>query len=146
MTSEDQIEMAYRDLVEIVKVFQDELEFYNSKASATQINDRILRRARVRSLFAFVEGVSSALKSIAFQKRDSANVNFSVGELALLQDEDYILDDKGKVKTLAAKIRTENNIKFAFNAFARAGLVEYELEVDGAGWDSFKRHKKFVTV
>lgn len=111
------------------------------------------RRAYVRAVFAFIEGVTYRMKLLAFNDKDRPNVNFSPAELAFLLEEDFDLNDKGEVVSAPAKIRLVKNIRFAFKAIARANSVHFNLRVDEAGWDALKKavkvrdrlmHPKFI--
>ena len=79
------------------------------------------------------------MKRIAFACRFQPDVDFTFPEQALLSEESYELDDKGKVRTKAARIILAGNIKFAFRTYAQAHLAKYKVKDDGSGWDAFKK-------
>ena len=87
------------------------------------------RRAIVRAIFAQVEGVVYCMKRIAFSCRLQPGVSFSVGELMILLEKTYRPDDKGKAEEQRMQLSIKNNIKFAFRAYARVHMTDYELNI-----------------
>ena len=108
----------------------------------TNTVDLFWRRAYVRSVFAFIEGITYSLKLLAFEDKDEPHVDFSPAELAFLLEEDFDLNDKGEVVSVPAKISFAKNIRFAFRAIARANSVAFELKVSDAGWEALKKAAK----
>lgn len=105
----------------------------------TNIVDMFWRRAYVRSVFAFIEGVIYRMKLLAFEDSQYASVNFSSAELAFLIEEDFDVDDHGEIVSKPAKISLTRNLKFAFKAIARANGIGYKLRVDDNRWALFRQ-------
>ncbi len=59
-------------------------------------------------------------------------------EIALINEEDYELDDTGAVKTRKARLRFSGNFRFAFAVAAKAAGVTYQLDVGGDGWRTLR--------
>jgi hypothetical protein len=96
----------------------------------------------VRSVFAFMEGVTYRMKILAFEDKDKSGVNFSPAELAFLLEEDFDLNEKGEVVSVPAKIPLTKNIRLAFNTITRATSVNFDLQVGDVGWDALKKSAK----
>ncbi len=106
----------------------------------TQLN----RRAFVRSLFALIEGGTFLLKQYALEINKMGITkkgvgHFSQAELALLQEEQYDLTDKGEVRTQQKFLRPTENVRFTFSALAKAQKLSHKPDVSGEGWQSFKK-------
>jgi len=112
------------------------------RESVTNTVDLFWRRAYVRSVFAFIEGVTYRMKLLAFEDKDKPDVNFLPEELAFLLEEDFDLNEKGEVISTPAKISLTKNIRFAFKAIARASSINYELKVGDYGWDALRKAAK----
>jgi hypothetical protein len=100
---------------------------------------QFLRRAYVRAVFAYIEGMVFAMKQFSYEYRIQPESSSTRPELAMLLEESYELNDKGVARTAPAKIPLEKNIKFAFKAFAKAGHSDYELPISDHGWEELKK-------
>lgn len=86
------------------------------------------RRLYIRTTFAALEGLAYFLKQHAFNRRiiavyDSfkgAKPNLPIGDLALLQEQSYGLNDRGIPQIHKAKLSTVPNILFALTSFAES--------------------------
>ena len=95
-----------------------------------------VRRHYVRALFAAIEGVTWAMKVVAAENQRLRSGSFSSGEIALLEEHTFELDDSGKVQRRAARIRLAPNIRFAFDALTRSEGVVFQLSVGESGWQA----------
>lgn len=93
------------------------------------------RRLFVRSVFAFIEAAVYRIKSGALFWDTS---KLLPQEIALINEEDYELDDSGAVKTRKARLRFFGNFRFAFAVAAKAAGVTYQLDVGGDGWRALR--------
>jgi len=109
--------------------------------------NEIHRRAAVRSTFALIEGVTFSIKQLASTWiRDSqGSLPWRVlgpkemGQLALLREESYDLDDKGQVIIRPARLDLLRNVRFAFNAFFRIiHMSDSPLDASARGWSTFR--------
>jgi hypothetical protein len=94
--------------------------------------DQKRRRLLVRSIFAFIEAVSFALKSEAI--RGSGKNVPTPEELSIAREESFDLDDRGHIKKTKAKLRTIPNLRFAFHLYSRISGFEYELDSSCTEW------------
>lgn len=97
-----------------------------------------MRRAFVRATFAFVEGTAHTMKRIAIAMHEDGEVEFSNAELAVLREEAYELSGSGKAQKRKMKMRTLDNVRFAFDSFAHAHQLKASLRVDGSGWQEMQ--------
>ncbi|MCG8351874.1 MAG: hypothetical protein MI924_29260 [Chloroflexales bacterium] len=103
--------------------------------------DLFWRRAYVRSVFAFIEGVTYRMKRLAFEEKDKSQVDFSPAEIALLLEQTFDLDEQGEVIHRTIAFPLTKNVRFAFKALARVNAVDYDLH-GGAGWEALKKSLK----
>jgi len=99
-------------------------------------------RTLIRSAFALIEGQTYRLKQWALQRYRQTRQSADPGELALLEEVAFDLNEKGKVTRRSARIRTEANIRFAFEAIARAHGYPYEFKTEELGWGAFQQALK----
>jgi len=92
-----------------------------------------LRRALIRSTFSFIEGCCFRLKQNALVFCNE----FSPGEISLLKEKTYILNDRGIVGEKEAHLTAKSNLKFAFKAYAKAFNADFKLKVNSEGWKSY---------
>lgn len=93
------------------------------------------RRLLVRSVFSFIEALIYRLKVGVLIE---PNETLSPGEVALAKEEDYELDDSGRVKTRNARLRFLSNFRFAFDVAAKASDVDFKPDVGGEGWQALR--------
>jgi hypothetical protein len=107
----------------------------------------IHRRAAVRSTFALIEGVTFALKQFAAGwLRDSEGslpwrvlASEEIARMALLREESYDLDDKGRVVVRSARLDLPRNLRFALDSFFRiVNKSESPLDASGKEWSAFR--------
>jgi len=79
------------------------------------------RRRLVRAMFAEIEGVCYRLNQIGASLAGLHPDMFSAGELALIREESYELDDQGRVRTRTANTPFLANLQFPSPATAVAG-------------------------
>src|SRR5262249_13758111 len=95
------------------------------------------RRALVRSLFAFIEGMNFRLKRGVLVVNERIPLNLTTAELSLLKEEQYIID-KGEPVTRKANIRLVDNLEFSFKMyFERLFDRPYDLKKGTKGWEAF---------
>jgi hypothetical protein len=97
------------------------------------------RRAVVRVTFAEIEAIVWELKRVALAGRNLRDVNFSPGEIALLEEKTYELKGNGEMQERKARLNFRDNLRFAFKAFARVTSSTFELDVSGQGWEDLRR-------
>jgi hypothetical protein len=94
------------------------------------------------------------MKQICLFNEPASHYTFSAGELALLREEFYELDDKGRVVVKPSYLQIQKNLKFAFEAFSKYHGSDFKLKIDDIWWHSFLQvvklrnrlmHPKFAT-
>jgi hypothetical protein len=94
-------------------------------------DEQVFRRSYVRAVLAYVEGVVSGIKRQALA---NPLVPLTAAEGALLREEIFELDSRGKSRARQAFLKLELNVRFAFSTYAKAAGAEYTLPTDEAGW------------
>jgi hypothetical protein len=100
------------------------------------------RRHYVRSVFAFVEGFVFQMKQVAVAAHKDGFVQFTSGDLALLVEVSYDLDDRGEVRRRPANLPFANNARFGLTAFGRALAPGYSISFSDSGWETLRRAAK----
>ena len=96
------------------------------------------RRAYVRVMLAFVEGMTSAFKGFTLDQSDKKGVVLSPGQLALLREEQYELQS-GDAAVRQKLLPAADNVLFAICMLARV-VGEAPPTVTGdQGWQAFRR-------
>jgi len=126
------------------------------------------RRAFVRAVFAFFEGMIATLKLEAILthkllqqslseeplktvegksvwesldehlEKARRGANFSPAEMLCLGELAFDLTDNGEIKWKKAKIPLEKDLSFAFRIYAKSFRVEFKLDKGGRGWQKFR--------
>lgn len=123
-----------RDLLKelVVSTYED----VKSSHETLQNNDsQYNRRTFIRTAFAAVEASSYLLKQHCIKENNGI---FSAAELALLNDESYVLNGKAEAAVRQNFLPVADNFKFAIKMYLRL-IPNKELELDVVGWDYFKK-------
>src|SRR5438128_879761 len=89
----------------------------NACRDALTLNDtQTARRQLCRAFFAQVEGVMYGYKQIALMASDSALVELTPSEQALLREESYDLADTGEAAPRPARLPFKANFRFSMKA------------------------------
>jgi hypothetical protein len=89
-------------------------------------------------VFALIEGLTFGLKQLALTLSEHGKGNFSQADLALLAEQTYDLDDKGRSVVQQKFIPLQRNIKFTLDACIRTYEVQHTLDFGGNGWCSLQ--------
>jgi hypothetical protein len=93
------------------------------------------RRQYVRAASALIEGFTSMMKQFALLYPEP----FSPEEVLLLREKEPLLKENGKASTRERFVPIENNIRFAFTAYAKAHHATFALDCSGSDWQDFKK-------
>jgi len=96
------------------------------------------RRNYVRAVFAMVDGFLSALKAHTIEEWEAGRFTPTRPEIALLFEEAYYVDDHGRADARPAFLPMKNNVRFAFDVFARAHGVGDRPDYTHPGWPAFQ--------
>jgi hypothetical protein len=133
--------MAYEEFNAAIKILHDDVEFCARELNKNDLP--VWRRALVRALFAMVEGVIYRMQQIALNASHQPRVALSPGELQVLTESSFELDGNGKVVERQIRTSLKGSIRFAFRAFARVHVAEYELDVTREDeWSAFLKSIK----
>jgi hypothetical protein len=111
-------------------------DFAEVSAQLVESDTPFARRNYIRHLFTLVEGETYIRKQIAIALYEACRVDFSRAELSVLYSEQYSID-KGKAKARTIFFPYDEDMRFSFEAFAKACRINYKLDCGGIGWKSF---------
>jgi len=95
------------------------------------------RRTYARSVFALMDGAVYQLLAHAYAARHRRDVVFSLDELQRLEKA-YDFDEDQEPSTTFSRTQMLEQIRFAFNAFARVHYSDYILPTHDPGWAHIK--------
>ncbi len=101
---------------------------------------QIERRTLIRTAFAVIEGFVFAMKTGVSTKMDRTGITH--GEQQYLEEVNYELNSDGALRESAARIPFLTNVRFMFRTYAKAFALDYQLPVDGSGWQALQRAVK----
>ena len=105
---------------------------------AIQSNDnQMYRRAYVRSVFAFIEGVLYRMKRTAAHLGWPLG-NLKIAEMVIIDETSFHVTDKGGVDHKPVFIPFPNNVIFSFKVYSKSVGSSFELSVGGAGWQNLR--------
>jgi len=96
------------------------------------------RRMYARAVFAVIDGATYRMTYHAYAARGRRDVVFSPGELDRLEKSYDFDEDQEEVLATFSRARMLDNIKFAFNAFARVHYSDYVLSINDPAWALLK--------
>ena len=93
------------------------------------------RRAYVRAVFAFIEGL------LHCQKMSAINLGLLFGritlyELVALDNANLEIDKKGEINPRDTFPKFTNNLKFTFRVYSKSIGSDFQLKLGGIGWES----------
>jgi hypothetical protein len=107
-----------------------------------QSNDsQMYRRAYVRSVFAFIEGLLYRMKRTAAHLGWPLG-NLTIAEMMLLDERAFDIDEKGEVVDRPLFIKFLNNVKFSFKIYSKSVGSSFELSLGGNGWQKLREAVK----
>lgn len=106
--------------------------------------DQAWRRSLYRAVFSWIEGVVYQIKQVAIYTQGGFyQAGFSPEDLIFLKEESYFLKENGKVKTRYNNFsEIDKNLRFAFLKIVEGFNISTKLEVEGNGWEQFKKAVK----
>lgn len=128
---------AHDEMIGIAQTLAEDETLFTPPSSEPNIQP--WRRAYIRALFAYIEGITYRMKAQAFSAYTAGGAQYTREELAIILEESYSLNDKGEVVTRSIFNSTHKNVRFAFNMYARAWGVIFILDCSDHKWASFKK-------
>jgi hypothetical protein len=95
------------------------------------------RRMYALAVFSFFDGVTYRMIFHAYAARERRDVTFSLEELTRLEKY-YDFDEDAEPATTFSESRMLEDIKFAFNAFARVHYSDYILPINDPEWGNIE--------
>ena len=92
------------------------------------------RRMYARAVFAVIDGATYRMTFHAHAARARRDVTFSLDELTRLEKAYDFDEDQEEFVSTFSKSQMLDDIKFAFNAFARVHYSDYVLPINDPGW------------
>jgi hypothetical protein len=121
--------------LEILNVLRADVREAGEMLATGYSNFRL--RTYLRTFFALVEGSTFALKQLILMKHQHLPY-LSDGELNLLREITYELDERGNITTRPKYVDTATNIRFLVRCVTKAISLESGVLFDGKGWVAFR--------
>jgi len=104
-------------------------------------NNQMHRRAYVRSVFAFIEGILHRMKRTALHLGNTLGT-LLIAEMILIDGASFDIDDKGEVIARPFFIKFLNNIKFSFRVYSKIVGSSFKLNLGENGWQKLQEALK----
>ena len=95
------------------------------------------KRTFIRTAFATIEGIVACIKHEILQNASTLH-HLSPSELAILREEVYSIDNKGKVFIQPRFIPIDVNVRFTLDALITTNQVAIQVNYSAEGWRAFK--------
>ncbi len=128
LTLGEDFQRCYGNLLEDIE--QGEKQEDGSTLAEHEFNARQL----VRSAFAYIEGVSFALKIAAVDDAFNNGVELTQAEIDFAFEVTYNLNDRGEVCETNSHINLTRNIKFSFNLYSKAHQLDKKFDASLKWW------------
>lgn len=115
--------------------FRKEIQWVFGASRSPLDLDPLRRRLLVRSVYALAEGIAYLLKQDALV---FGGDTLGADEQAICSEQTFELSSSGEIESRPMRLRTLNNLRFAFEVSASVHGSSYVLDVRGAGWASFR--------
>lgn len=103
--------------------------------------DQMYRRAYVRSVFAFIEGILHRMKRTATHF-GTAFETLTIAERVAIDGTSFESNDRGEVDSRPVFIKFLNSVKFALRVYSRSTRSSFELSIGGRGLAEIARYCK----
>ena len=100
-------------------------------------DNQMYRRAYVRSVFAFIEGILHRMKLTASHLGRSLRT-LSVEEIVVINEVALDVNSKGEVVSKPVFIKFLNNVRFSFRIYSKSFGSSFELSLGGNGWQKLQ--------
>ena len=109
-----------------------------SVALRNQQDSQFARRTVIRTQFAFIEGLANSLAAVAARSAPVESGILSVGDLALLEERDFALDDRGELVCRNARLPLLKRIRHVLRCYPRIHGASFDPHYGGAGWQALR--------
>ena len=128
----DDVARCHKTLVDAID--EGEIDADGSVDADYEFHARML----IRSIFAYIEGVTFSLKVKAAEQCLKNGVDITDGERWFAIELDFVLANNGDVKTRPAHIRTADNVRFAFRLQEKAQGLSTKFDPSAGWWSDFQ--------
>lgn len=108
------------------------------KTCAVQPTVQFLRRIQIRNFCALVEAQTHVWKLLTIKFHRMLKAELNNGELSVLAEKGYELDEKGNLQERNLRLQTLKNFKFGANIFAKVFCCSKQINFNCDGWISIK--------
>ena len=88
------------------------------------------RRNLLRTFVSTIEGASFYLRKFSLESPEV----FDSGEISLLKEESYFLNNKGQVSITTKFLPTPEGFKFSLQMFLKGNHPDFNIDTNSAGW------------
>jgi hypothetical protein len=125
-------DLAYLEpLGDMITLFMEDLDNMSLEKMHSTFEMQTEKRAYVRAIFAFIEGITYIMKIQALKKCPEC---FNNAEIAILSEEVYTLNNKNEAVSKTLKLNTTQNIIFSFKSLAKSEKIEDKFDTSNNGW------------
>ena len=135
----DPIQAQFRALRKLSGLLQQDVI---AVTKVRNLDPQVKRRSIIRSMFAWIEAETFIRKQMALLLCKKGVTEFSLAELALLNEEQYDIDGQGNARTRQKFLRLADNVKFGIRCICKATGIDYKVETATDGWQAFVRSIK----
>jgi hypothetical protein len=94
-------------------------------------------RQLIRSILAYIEGITFSVKVTSVDRCLAAGINVSDHEKYLAVEVDSDLNDKGEIIERPSKLRLTSNVRFAFRLLEKASRNPLKFDPSSEWWSCF---------
>jgi hypothetical protein len=95
------------------------------------------RRAYVRVMLSFMEGMSHALKGVLLAADQTGRFKLSVPEIFVLHEVVFQLDTKARARPVRRPLRLKESVRFMLKLLGRCADTRFEPNFGDDGWRAF---------
>jgi hypothetical protein len=132
----DPVEVAVRELIDVYHVLASDVDA--ARQYGQQQPTPFAHRTLFRTHFALVEGLSHQLRRVARIVNEHFPGSLDEGEVDLLRDYRYRLNDKGEPAKAQEFQRTLPSTLFAIRCYSKVYGIPYEITLNDPGYKAFK--------
>jgi hypothetical protein len=95
------------------------------------------RRAYVRTMLCFVEGMTHAFKEFLLAASDAKRIQLSDAERHVLREIQFQLDGKYRAKAVTRPLRAKDDVRFTLTLLGRCADAPFQPSFGDEGWQAF---------
>lgn len=95
------------------------------------------RRAYVRVMLSFIEGMSHAIKDLLIAADREKRLSLSLPEVFVLREVQFEVDGKARARAVRRPLRTKDGVRFLLKLLGRVAQPPFEPQFGDDGWRAF---------